>query len=72
MAQKAKAPKKYTYLTKALQMPDGTRKYVRAKTQDELDKKILEAQILMKSGVDICSEETFGHFAQLWVGGYRL
>ena len=35
MASKAK--KKYTYLTKALLMPDGTRKYIRAKTQEELD-----------------------------------
>ena len=62
MASKAK--KKYTYLTKALLMPDGTRKYIRVKTQEELDEKVLQAQILVKSGVDICSEEAFGHFAQ--------
>lgn len=59
-----KAKKKYEYLTKVLQMPDGTRKYIRAKTQEELDNKVLEAQILMKAGVDICSEETFGHRVQ--------
>ncbi len=69
MAQKAK--KKYKYLTKALLMPDGTRKYIRAKTQEELDEKVLQAQILVKSGVDICSEETFGHFAQLWFDIYK-
>lgn len=69
MASKAK--KKYTYLTKALLMPDGTRKYIRAKTQEELDEKVLQAQILMKSGVDICSEETFGHFAQMWFDIYK-
>ena len=28
----AKAKKKYQYLTKAIQLPDGTRKYFRAKT----------------------------------------
>lgn len=69
MAQKAK--KKYTYLTKALRMPDGTRKYIRAKTQEELNEKVLQAQILVKSGVDICSEETFGHFAQMWFDIYK-
>ena len=69
MATKTK--KKYTYLTKAIQMPDGTRKYFRAKTQEELDEKVLKAQILVKSGVDICSEETFGHFAQMWYDLYK-
>ena len=69
MASKAK--KKYTYLTKALLMPDGTRKYIRAKTQEELDEKVLQAQILVKSGVYICSEETFGHFAQMWFDIYK-
>ena len=44
-----KAKKKYEYLTKVLQMPDGTRKYIRAKTQEELDNKVLVAQILMKA-----------------------
>lgn len=65
MATKTK--KKYTYLTKAVQMPDGTRKYFRAKTQEELDEKVLKAQILVNAGVDICSEETFGHFAQILI-----
>lgn len=69
MATKAK--KKYEYLTKALQLPDGTRKYIRAKTQEELDEKVLQAQILVKSGVDICNEETFGHFAQIWFDIYK-
>ena len=66
-----KTKKKYTYLTKAIQMPDGTRKYFRAKTQEELDEKVLKAQILVNSGVDICSEETFGHFAQMWYDLYK-
>ncbi len=52
-------------------MPDGTRKYIRAKTQKELDEKVLQARILIKSGVDICSEETFGHFAQMWFDIYK-
>ena len=52
-------------------MPDGTRKYIRAKTQKELDEKVLQARILIKSGVDICSEETFGHFTQMWFDIYK-
>lgn len=69
MASKAK--RKHTYFTKALLMPDGTRKYIRAKTREELDEKVLQAQILVKSGVDICGEETFGHFAQMWFDIYK-
>ena len=68
---KTAAKKKYNYLTKAVQLPDGTRKYIRAKTQAELDEKVLKAQILVNSGVDICSEETFGHFAQMWYDLYK-
>lgn len=66
-----KARKKYEYLTKAILLPDGTRKYFRAKTQKELDEKVMKAQILVNSGVDICSEETFGHFAQMWYDMYK-
>lgn len=69
MAEKQK--KKYAYLTKAVQLPDGTRKYLRAKTQKELDEKVLKTQILVNSGVDICNEETFAHFAQMWYDLYK-
>ena len=69
MSEKTK--KKYQYHTKTLQMPDGSRKYLRAKTQEELDEKVLAARILMKSGVDIGSDETFGHFAQTWYDIYK-
>ena len=66
-----KAKKKYTYLTKAIQLPDGTRKYIRGKDQKELEEKVLKAQIMVNAGVDICSEETFGHFAQMWYDIYK-
>lgn len=68
---KEEAKKKYQYLTKAVQLPGGTRKYIRAKTQVELDEKVLKAQTLVNAGVDICSEETFGHFAQMWYDLYK-
>ena len=67
----AKSKKKYQYFTKTIQLPDGTRKYIRAKTQEELDEKVFEARMLIKSGVDITSEETFGHFAQTWYDVYK-
>lgn len=66
-----KAKKKYKYLTKAIQMPDGSRKFFRARTQAELDEKIMKAQILVSAGVDICSEETFAHFSQMWYDLYK-
>ena len=68
---KASTKKKYTHLTKTIQLPDGTRKYLRAKTQAELDEKVMKAQILVNAGVDICSEEIFGHFAQMWYDLYK-
>lgn len=67
----AKEKKTYKYLTKAIQLPDGTRKYIRARDQKELEEKVLKAQILVNAGVDICSEETFGHFAQMWYDIYK-
>lgn len=69
--KKEKTKKTYKYLTKAIQMPDGSRKFFRAKTQAELDEKVMKAQILVNAGVDICSEETFGHFAQMWYDLYK-
>ena len=71
MSEKTKKKSQYQYHTKTLQMPDGSRKYIRAKTQEELDEKVLAARILMKSGVDIGSDETFGHFAQTWYDIYK-
>lgn len=31
----------------------------------------MKAQILVNAGVDICSEEIFGHFAQMWYDLYK-
>lgn len=50
----SKVKRTYVYLTKPLFMPDGT--------LEEVDEKLLHAQILVKSGVDNCRNETFGHF----------
>lgn len=72
MAKAAKpSKKKYQYLKKAITLPNGTRKYIYGKTQEELDEKVLKEQILVNAGVDVCSEETFGHFAQMWYDIYK-
>ena len=72
MAPTAKSSKKkYQYLKKAITLPNGTRKYIYGKTQQELDEKVLKEQILVNAGVDVCSEETFGHFAQMWYNIYK-
>lgn len=71
MAKATSNKKKYQYLRKAITLPNGTRKYIYGKTQEELDEKVLKEQILVNAGVDICSEETFGHFAQMWYDIYK-
>ena len=47
------------------------KKVLSGKTQQELDDKIMELEVLNFSGVNICSEETFGHFSQMWFGLYK-
>jgi len=47
-------------------MPDGTRKYIRAKTQKELDDKVLQVQILVKPGVDMST-----YLMALWLFSQR-
>lgn len=54
------------YLTSTFTLPDGTRKYVYAKTQEELDKKVFELKLQMKMGVDLKSNITVGELIQLW------
>lgn len=63
--------KKYTYFTKALTCPDGSRKYIRGKTQKELDEKVRKARLELDRGVNINDSTTFGQFAQMWVDVYK-
>ncbi len=71
MSKSTTPKKKYTYVTKALTLPDGSRKFIRAATQEELDEKVMKELILINAGVDISSRETFGHFAQMWYELYK-
>lgn len=67
----AKANKIYQYFTKAIPLPDGRRKYIRAKTQEELDAKVQELESLMSVGVDIGNNTTFCQLAQQWYDLYK-
>lgn len=58
---------KTKYLTKALRCPDGTRKYIRGKTQKELDEKVRQAQMELGMGINIADTTTFSELAQTWL-----
>lgn len=59
------------YLTKTIKLPDGSRKYIYAKTPEELEEKYLMAKLLLRAGVELDDETTVGEFALLWVKVYK-
>lgn len=60
--------KEYKYLTKAIPLPDGRRKYIRAKTKRELDKKVLDFQIELAQGkVVVSNDMTVQQLGDLWL-----
>ena len=68
---KSENKQKYQYCTKALTLPNGRRKYVRAKTKAELDAKLKKLEELAASGVRIERDESFGKFTQQWFDYYK-
>ena len=54
------------YLTTSFTLPDGKRKYVYAKTQEELDKKVFDLKLQLHMGVDLSDQTTVGELIQLW------
>lgn len=54
------------YKTATFTLPDGTRKYVYAKTQEELDEKVFNLKLQMKMGVDLQDKTTVGELIKLW------
>ena len=54
------------YLTASFTLPDGKRKYVYAKTQEELDKKVFDLKLQLHMGVDLSDQTTVGELIQLW------
>ena len=57
--------------TRTVTLPGGKRKYYRAKTKAELDKKITQAKLELGAGVDIANDITFGEYAQMWYTVYK-
>lgn len=54
------------YKTATFTLPDGTRKYVYAKTQEELDQKVFDLKLQMKMGVDLKAQITVGELIKMW------
>lgn len=63
--------KKTVYATH-ITTPAGKRVYLRAKTKEELDEKVLEARIALRAGVNIASNLTFEEYARVWLRAYKL
>jgi len=57
--------------TKTFTLPDGTRKYVRAKSKAALEEKVASLKAQIQAGIDIGDNTTFGEFAQLWYDTYK-
>lgn len=57
--------------TKTFTLPNGQRKYVRAKTKEELEAKVAALKLEMQAGVDISDNTTVGEFIQMWVDVYK-
>ena len=54
------------YKTATFTLPNGKRKYVTAKTQEELEEKVFTLKLQMRMGVDLSDQTTVGELAQLW------
>ena len=62
---------KTKYLTKAIRCPDGSRKYIRGRTQKELDQKVAKARAELGMGLNINDGTTVLELAQIWVDTYK-
>ena len=54
------------YKTVTFTLPNGKRKYVSARTQEELDEKVFNLKLQMRMGVDLSDQTTVGELAQMW------
>ena len=54
------------YKTASFTLPDGTRKYVYAKTQEELDQKVFDLKLQMKMGVNLKDSITVDELIKMW------
>ena len=54
------------YKTATFTLPNGKRKYVTARTQEELEEKVFNLKLQMHMGVDLSDQTTVGELAQMW------
>lgn len=68
MAKKKTTPKTFaTHIT----TPTGDRVYLRAKTKEELEEKVLQAKIELRAGVNISQDVLFADYARTWLKAYK-
>lgn len=67
------AKKKVTqkYFATHITTPTGERVYLRAKTKEELDEKILQARLELRAGVSISQDVLFADYARTWLKAYK-
>ena len=54
------------YKTTTFTLPNGKRKYVSARTQEELDEQLYNLKLQRRMSVDLCGQKTVGELAQMW------
>lgn len=68
MAKKKTEPRRYaTHIT----TPAGERVYISGKSREELENKVLDAQIAMRAGLGPACDLTFQRYAETWLRAYK-
>jgi integrase len=67
----AKEKSNQKYLTKAITCPDGSRKYIRAKTRAELERKVNKFRVELGMGIHVNDNTRVAEWAQTWVDVYK-
>ena len=57
--------------TTTVKLPDGSRKWIRAKNKDDLERKKAELLVQIGAGLDVLDDSTFGEFAEIWLNTYK-
>ena len=59
------------YVTLTMTLPNGDRKYFYGKTKEEAQEKLDNARMMLRAGIDIQNNITFGEYAQSWYTIYK-
>ncbi len=58
-------------ITKTIRLPDGSRKWLYAKSEEEMRRKLLDCQVQVSMGIELTNHDTFGEYAQMWYKTYK-